>query len=142
MCIRDSIGGIPQVEFTREDGIRAIKYAFELAERYDKLIDIHTDETGDPQSRFLEVIAKYALESGLKERVSASHTTAMHNYDNDYTAKPVSYTHLDVYKRQTKGYSVYHLLYKLFHPITPISQFKLDAFGEVAQTHQVTFLWL
>lgn len=83
----DVIGGIPQVEFTREDGIRAIKYAFELAERYDKLIDIHTDETGDPQSRFLEVIAKYALESGLKERVSASHTTAMHNYDNDYTAK-------------------------------------------------------
>src|SRR5699024_3945168 len=35
----DVIGGIPQVEFTREDGIKSIEYIFELANKYDKLID-------------------------------------------------------------------------------------------------------
>ena len=86
----DAIGGIPQVEFTREDGIRSIDFAFNLAKKYNKLIDMHTDETGDTQSRFTEVIAKYALESGMKNKVTASHTTAMHNYDNDYAAKLIS----------------------------------------------------
>lgn len=86
----DAVGGIPQVEFTREDGIKEIEFIFDLAKKYNKLIDIHTDETGDSQSRFTEVIAKHALESGMKNRVTASHTTAMHNYDNDYAAKLIS----------------------------------------------------
>jgi len=83
----DVIGGIPQVEFTREDGIRSIEIVFELAQKYEKLIDIHTDETSDDQSRFAEVIAKHAVLSGMEGMVTASHTTAMHNYDNDYAAK-------------------------------------------------------
>ena len=86
----DAVGGIPQVEFTREDGIKQIDFIFNLAKKYNKLIDIHTDETGDSQSRFTEVIAKYALESDMKNLVTASHTTAMHNYDNDYAAKLIS----------------------------------------------------
>lgn len=85
----DVIGGLPQVELTREDGIRSIEYIFNLAEKYDKLIDIHTDETGDDQSRFLEVIAKYAIKREMSARVTASHTTAMHNYHNDYAAKVI-----------------------------------------------------
>ena len=32
----------------------------------------------------LEILACRALESGLKERVTASHTAAMHSYDNAY----------------------------------------------------------
>src|SRR5690625_5284503 len=83
----DVVGGLPQVEFTREDGIRSIEYIFDLAEKYDKPIDIHTDETGDDQSRFTEVIAKYAIERDMPDLVTASHTTAMHNYQNDYAAK-------------------------------------------------------
>src|SRR5699024_4986736 len=80
----DVVGGIPQVELTREDGIKHIEHIFELAEKYDKLIDIHTDETSDEQSRFVEVIAKYAIKYDMKHHVTASHTTAMHNYHNDY----------------------------------------------------------
>ena len=86
----DIIGGIPQVEFTREDGIKAIDFSFNLAKKYNKKIDMHTDETGDTQSRFTEVIAKYAIESGMENLVTASHTTAMHNYDNDYATKLIS----------------------------------------------------
>ncbi len=83
----DVIGGIPQLELTREDGIRSVEYVFELARKYGKLVDIHTDETGDDQSRFAEVIAKETLVNGMEGLVTASHTTAMHNYHNDYAAK-------------------------------------------------------
>lgn len=83
----DVVGGIPQVEFTREDGIKSIEYIFELANKYNKLIDIHTDETGDDQSRFAEVIAKHTILNGMEGLVTASHTTAMHNYNNDYVSK-------------------------------------------------------
>lgn len=86
----DVIGGMPQVEITREDGVRSIEYIFELANKHGKLIDIHTDETGDEQSRFAEVIAKYALQFGMKGMATASHATAMHNYHNDYAAKVIS----------------------------------------------------
>lgn len=86
----DVIGGIPQVEMTREDGIRSIEYIFHLAKKYNKLIDIHTDETGDAHSRFLEVIAKHTIENKMEDLVTASHTTAMHNYDNDYASKLIA----------------------------------------------------
>ena len=86
----DVIGGIPHIELTREDGIKSIEYIFSLADKYDKLIDIHTDETGDEQSRFAEVIAKYAITYGMNQRVTASHVTAMHNYHNDYAQKLIS----------------------------------------------------
>lgn len=83
----DVVGGIPQVELTREDGIKSIEYIFELANKYNKLIDIHTDETGDDQSRFTEVIAKHTIINGMEGLVTASHATAMHNYNNDYASK-------------------------------------------------------
>ncbi|HZK33049.1 MAG TPA: cytosine deaminase [Tissierellaceae bacterium] len=83
----DVIGGIPQVELTREDGIKSIEYIFKLANKYNKLIDIHTDETGDDHSRFIEVIAKHTIANGMEGLVTASHTTAMHNYNNDYASK-------------------------------------------------------
>lgn len=87
----DVVGGLPQAEITREDGIEHVHYAFHLANKHDKLIDIHTDETGDPNSRFLEVIAKYAIKYDMAERVTASHTTALHHYQNDYAQKVISH---------------------------------------------------
>lgn len=87
----DVVGGLPQAEITREDGIEQIKYIFELAQKYGALIDIHTDETGDAQSRYLEVIAKYTLQYDMAGLVTASHTTALHNYQNDYATKVISH---------------------------------------------------
>ena len=83
----DVVGGIPHNEFTREDGVKDVEFAFDLAEKHNALIDIHVDETGDDQSRFVEVMAKEAIVRGMQGRVSASHTTAMHNYNNDYAFK-------------------------------------------------------
>ncbi|MFC0014542.1 MULTISPECIES: cytosine deaminase [Allobacillus] len=83
----DVIGGIPHYELTREDGVRSVHRILELAEKYDKLVDVHCDEIDDDQSRYLEVLAGEALKRGIGHRVTASHTTAMASYSNAYTYK-------------------------------------------------------
>src|SRR5690606_37917128 len=45
------------------------------------------DETDDEQSRFLETLAMLAHREGLGERVTPSHTTAMHSYNGAYTSR-------------------------------------------------------
>ena len=55
----DVVGGIPHFEFTREDGVRSVEKGFELAMKYDKLLDFYCDETDDDQSRFVESIAAF-----------------------------------------------------------------------------------
>jgi cytosine deaminase len=83
----DAVGGIPHYEMTREDGVQSVHRIFELAQRYDRLIDIHCDEIDDDQPRFLEVVAACAVRSGLGSRVTASHTTAFASYNNAYAFK-------------------------------------------------------
>lgn len=83
----DVVGGIPHFEYTRELGVASMKRVIELAIKYDRLVDVHCDEIDDPNSRFLEVLACEALFHELGSRVTASHTTAMHSYDNAYCSK-------------------------------------------------------
>lgn len=83
----DAIGAIPHFEFTREYSVESLRFVFDLAQKYDLLIDAHTDEIDDPASRGLETLATLALETGLKERVTASHTTAMGSYNDAYVSK-------------------------------------------------------
>ncbi|MBV6623321.1 MAG: cytosine deaminase [Rivularia sp. (in: Bacteria)] len=83
----DVVGGIPHYELTREDGVRSVKKTFELAEKYNRLIDIHCDEIDDEQSRFLEVVAAEAIRRKNGSRVTASHTTAFGSYNNAYAFK-------------------------------------------------------
>jgi cytosine deaminase len=83
----DAVGGIPHYEHTREMGAASVKETFRLAEKYDRPIDVHCDETDDPESRFLEVMAAEAIRTGMGSRVTASHTTAFGSYDNAYAFK-------------------------------------------------------
>lgn len=83
----DVIGGIPHYELTREDGVKSVHRIFELAQQYDRLIDIHCDEIDDDNSRFLEVVTACAIRSELGPRISASHTTAFGSYNNAYAYK-------------------------------------------------------
>jgi cytosine deaminase len=83
----DVVGGIPHFENTREQGESSVKFLMDLAERTGCLVDVHCDETDDPQSRFLEVLADEARVRDMGERVTASHTVAMGSYDNAYCYK-------------------------------------------------------
>lgn len=83
----DAIGAIPHAELCREDGVKSVHVACDLANQHDKLIDLHCDEVDDPQSRFLEVMNARAIADGNGPRVTASHTTAFGSYDNGYAVK-------------------------------------------------------
>lgn len=83
----DAVGAIPHYEFTREYSVESLNYAMELAAKYDKLVDVHCDEIDDEASRGLETVAARAYEMGLFDRVTASHTTAMHSYNNAYVLR-------------------------------------------------------
>ncbi len=83
----DVVGGIPHFENTRDQGVSSLHFLMELAERHGRLVDVHCDETDDPQSRFLEVLAELTRVRGMGARVTASHTTAMGSYDNAYCFK-------------------------------------------------------
>ena len=80
----DNVGMIPHNEWTREDGVKSIEDAFGLAKKYDKDIDGHIDETDDPSSRFLEVVAANAIRNKWTGRVAAGHVTASHSWDPAY----------------------------------------------------------
>lgn len=83
----DVVGAIPHYEDTREDGVRSVEIAVRLAAEHGLRVDAHCDEIDDEQSRFVEVLATQALRTGLRDRVTASHTTAMGSYNAAYAYK-------------------------------------------------------
>lgn len=83
----DVIGGIPHYELTREDGVAEVNFIFDLARETGRPIDLHCDETDDPESRFLEVVAARSIRDGMQGRVVAGHTTAMASYNDAYAFK-------------------------------------------------------
>lgn len=83
----DAVGAIPHFEFTREYSVESLNFAMQLAADYNKLVDVHCDEIDDEASRGLETVAARALELELFDKVTASHTTAMHSYNNAYVVR-------------------------------------------------------
>lgn len=83
----DCVGGIPHYEPTAELGLREVHRVFELAQEHGRRVDIHCDETDDPSSRFLEVMADDTVKHSLRGRVTASHCTAMGSYEPYYSSK-------------------------------------------------------
>ena len=83
----DVVGAIPHFELTREYGEQSVKFAVALAHEFNRSVDIHCDETDDEHSRFLEVLAAETIRLNMEGRVTASHTTAMHSYNNAYAGR-------------------------------------------------------
>jgi len=86
----DVVGAIPHYELTREDGVESVRFAMALAEEHGLRVDIHCDETDDEHSRFVETMVAETIRRGLGGRVTASHTTAMHSYNNAYAARLIA----------------------------------------------------
>jgi cytosine deaminase len=80
----DCVGGIPHYELAREIGEKSIHKIVELATKYNKLIDIHCDETDDSQSRFLELLNALVYLEGIGKYTTASHTCSFGSADNSY----------------------------------------------------------
>lgn len=86
----DVVGAIPHFELTREMGVESVRFAFALAAEHGLRVDIHCDETDDDHSRFVEVMVAETIQRGMAGRVTASHTTAMHSYNNAYAGRLIA----------------------------------------------------
>lgn len=81
------VGGIPHFERTMQDGSDSIRYLCEIAADRGLMVDMHCDESDDPQSRHVETLAFETSRLGLNGRVAGSHLTSMHSMDNYYVSK-------------------------------------------------------
>jgi cytosine deaminase len=82
----DVVGGMPHWERDRDAARRHVAFCLELAVRHDADVDMHVDETDDPDSKTLELLADVTEEHGWNGRVTAGHCCAMAAWDDPYTA--------------------------------------------------------
>ena len=64
-----------------------MKALCEIAAERGLLVDLHCDETDDPDSRHVETLTRETERLGLHGRVVGSHLTSMHSMDNYYVSK-------------------------------------------------------
>ena len=83
----DVVGGIPHFERTMQDGADSVKDVARVAAERGLMLDVHCDETDDPQSRHVETMAAEVTRHGLGARAAGSHLTSMHSMDNYYVSK-------------------------------------------------------
>jgi cytosine deaminase len=69
------------------EGAESVEVLARLAERRGLPLDLHCDESDDPQSRHIETLAAEAHRLKLGGRATASHATSMHSMDNYYVSK-------------------------------------------------------
>lgn len=86
----DLVGGMPHNEVSPEDSRRHIGICFEIATQHDRDIDMHVDETDDPASRTLEILADLTLARGYEGRVTAGHTCALAAYPDRYAREVIT----------------------------------------------------
>jgi len=86
----DVVGGMPFVEMIESDSDRHIAFAFALARRFDRDVQMHIDESDDPGARTLHAYAVAAIKAGWHGRVTADHVTALAAYDDNYAARVMS----------------------------------------------------
>ena len=85
----DVVGGIPWIEYTKENEQEHIDQMCKLAEKYNKDISMLLDDVGDAEERTLEMLCKKVIEMGWQGRVTAQHCRAMSLYSENYFRKLV-----------------------------------------------------
>lgn len=83
----DIVGGIPHFERTMAEGADSVRLLCEVAAERGLMVDMHCDETDDPNSRHIESLSYQTQRLGMQGRVTGSHLTSMHSMDNYYVSK-------------------------------------------------------
>jgi cytosine/creatinine deaminase len=86
----DVVGGIPHHERTMAEGAESVRLLCELAAERSLPVDMHCDETDDPNSRHIETLAFHTQRLRMQGRVTGSHLTSMHSMDNNYASKLIA----------------------------------------------------
>ena len=85
----DGVGGMPHWEPDEAAQREHVRLCFELAERFDRDLDMHVDETDDGAVRTLEMVADEALRRGFIGRVCAGHVCSLSAADNEYAERVI-----------------------------------------------------
>lgn len=85
----DIVGGIPWIEPSPEAADRHIAACFDLAEAHDVPVHMLIDDTADPASRTLEMLARHTVERGFTGRVCASNCIALAFYERGHAARVI-----------------------------------------------------
>ncbi|MFP4644294.1 MAG: cytosine deaminase [Spirochaetales bacterium] len=83
----DVVGGIPHHEPTAQLGAESVRALVELAADRGLLVDMHCDESDDPNSRHVESLAWETQRCRMQGRVNASHVTSMAVMDPFYVQR-------------------------------------------------------
>lgn len=76
----DVVGGIPWIEYTKEDEQDHVDKMCALAKKYNKDISMLCDDVGDPEERTFEMLVKKVIEMGWEGRATGQHCRAMMLY--------------------------------------------------------------
>jgi len=85
----DVVGGMPHWEADEASQREHVRLCFELAERFDRDLDMHVDETDDGGVRTLEMVADEALRRGFIGRVCAGHVCSLAAASHDYAERVI-----------------------------------------------------
>src|SRR3989475_4034505 len=80
----DVVGGMPHWEADEAAQLEHVHMWFDLAERFERDLDMHVDETDDGGVRTLEMVADEALGRGYLGRVCAGHVCSLAAAPHDY----------------------------------------------------------
>ena len=83
------VGGMPHWEADEAAQREHVRLCFDLAQRFDRDIDMHVDETDDGGVRTLEMVADEALKRGYAGRVTAGHVCSLAAADEEYSRRVI-----------------------------------------------------
>lgn len=86
----DVVGGIPWIEFDKQDEQDHVDSMCALAKEFSKPISMLCDDVGDSEERTLEMLCKRTIQMGWQGRVTAQHCRAMQLYPENYFRKLVA----------------------------------------------------
>src|SRR4029077_11492951 len=85
----DVVGGMPHWEADEAAQREHVRLCFDLAQRFDRDVDMHVDETDDGGVRTLEMVADEALRRGYVGRVTAGHVCSLAAADEEYADRVI-----------------------------------------------------
>ena len=85
-----AVGGMPHWEQDEQAAREHIDICLRLAQHYDADVDMHVDETDDPASKTLALLADATVAHGWQGRVTAGHCCAMASWDDGYASDVIA----------------------------------------------------
>lgn len=86
----DVVGGMPHWETDEQSAHEHIDICMQLAQRHDADVDMHVDETDNPDSRTLAMLIDATITHGWQGRVTAGHCCAMAVWDDGYASDVIA----------------------------------------------------